>query len=385
MDNNNPAGIRPFRIDVPQSALDDLRARLAVTRWPAQPDGDGWERGVPVSYLRDLAAYWADGYDWRKHEAELNELPQFITEIDGQDIHFIHVRSRHENAFPLLLAHGWPGSVAEFLQVVGPLTDPADPADAFHLVIPSMPGFGFSGPVSSAGWNTGRIARAYAVLMERLGYSRYGVQGGDMGAFVAPEMGRVADGKVAGVHVNAATFGFIPFGEVSEADAASLTPFEQGSLARLRNFLSDGNGYFQIMATRPQTVGYGLNDSPAGLLAWIVEKFKEWSHPRESLPEAAIDRDHMLTNVMLYWLTGTITSSAHLYWENMHNQGWHQDRATTPTGVAVFAEDVAIRRYAEYGNNITHWTEFEDGGHFAAMEAPGALTADIQAFFRTVR
>lgn len=370
--------IRPFRIDVPQEQLDDLRARLAAARWPAQTPGAGWERGVPADYLKDLAAYWADGFDWRAREAELNKLPQFITTIDGQDIHFIHVRSRHENATPLMLVHGWPGSVAEFIKVIEPLTDPADPADAFHLVIPSIPGFGYSSPLNESGWNTGRIASAFAELMTRLGYERYGVQGGDMGAFVAPEVGRVAGGKVIGVHVNAATYGFIPFGDVPESDLATFSDFEKGSLARLQNFHSDGNGYFQIMATRPQTVAFGLNDSPVGLLAWVGEKFKAWAQDE-------IDRDHVLTNVMLYWVTGTIGSSANLYWENMNAQGWHQDRATTPTGVAVFAEDVAIRRYAEYGNNITHWSEFTRGGHFAAMEAPDLLTRDIQEFFRTVR
>jgi len=281
--------------------------------------------------------------------------------------------------------HGWPGSVVEFLKVIEPLTNPADPADAFHLVIPSVPGFGFSAPLGQPGWNTARIAAAFAELMSRLGYDRYGVQGGDFGAFVAPELGRVANGKVIGVHVNAATFGFIPFGDVSEEEQATFSEFEKASLTRLQNFLGDGNGYFQLAATRPQTVSYALTDSPAGLLAWITEKFKEWTFPRADLPEAAIERDHMLTNIMLYWVTGTIGSSLHLYWENMHARGWHQDRATTPTGVAVFAEDVAIRRYAEYGNNITHWSEFTRGGHFAAMEAPDLLAADIQEFFRTVR
>ncbi|WP_067485759.1 epoxide hydrolase family protein [Actinomadura hibisca] len=377
--------IRPFRLHVPQADLDDLHRRIAATRWNPQIPGTGWERGIPADYLRELAEYWRTGYDWRAHEAALNELPQFVTEIDGQNVHFLHVRSRHEDALPLLLSHGWPGSIVEFLKMIGPLTDPEDPADAFHLVIPSLPGFGLSGPVTEPGWTTGRVARAFTGLMDRLGYGRYGVQGGDFGAFVAPEMGRVAEGKVVGVHVNAASVGFIPFGEVGEEEAASLSEFERGSLARLRDYMDDGNGYFQIMATRPQTLGYGLNDSPVGQLAWIAEKFKEWTFPTAELPEKAIDRDQMLTNVMLYWITGTIGSSAHLYWESMHGGDWPHERAATPTGVAVFADDVAIRRYAEHANTITRWTEFDRGGHFAAMEVPDLLTEDVRAFFRTVR
>jgi epoxide hydrolase len=370
--------ITPFRVHVPQTVLDDLRGRLAATRWPEHIPGTGWERGVPVSYLKDLAEYWADAYDWREHEAALNALPQFRTRIDGQDIHYIHVRSPHPRAMPLLLVHGWPGSVAEFTKIVEPLTDPADPADAFDLVIPSIPGIAFSGPLHDQGWDAARIARAFTGLMARLGYQRYGVQGGDLGALIAPEAGRAATGNVAGVHVNAATFGFIPLGDVPDDQLATFTDVEKASYARMRDFLSDGNGYFQIMATRPQTVGYGLDDSPAGALAWIAEKFNAWS-------QADIDRDDVLTNVMLYWATGTIGSSAHLYWENTHSRTWHQDKATTPTGVAVFAEDIAIRRYAEQGNTITHWSEFSRGGHFAALEAPDLLVGDIRAFFRTVR
>jgi epoxide hydrolase len=380
--------ITEFRINVPQADLDDLAARLAAVRWPSELPGVGWSRGVPVGYLKELAEYWRTSYDWRKHEAELNEIPQFTTEIDGQNMHFLHVRSPEPDAMPLILTHGWPGSVVEFLKVIGPLTDPAahggDPADAFHLVIPSMPGFGFSGPTSQTGWNTGRVAAAWAELMSRLGYERYGAQGGDLGAFVAPELGRATD-RVVGVHVNAATFGFIPFGKVSEEDRATLTDAEQARLGRLKNFMDDEGGYFKIQATRPQTLAYGLTDSPVGQLAWIVEKFKEWTYPAADLPESAVDRDLMLTNVMLYWLTGTAGSAAHMYYENMHSSTWHTTPATTPTGVAVFAQDIAIRRYAEPGNNITHWSEFDRGGHFAAMEAPDLLTADVREFFRALR
>jgi len=381
--------INPFLIDIPQADLNDLRARLGAARWPAELPGVGWTRGVPLDYLRQLAEYWRTSYDWREHEAALNKVPQFTTEIDGQNIHFLHVRSPEPEAMPLILTHGWPGSVVEFLEVIGPLTDPtahgADPADAFHVVIPSLPGFGFSGPTRQTGWNTARVAGAWAELMHRLGYQRYGAQGGDLGAFVAPELGRVDTKRVAGVHVNAAAFGFIPFGEVSEEERATLTDAERARLGRIKDFTDDGDGYFKIQATRPQTLAYGLHDSPVGQLAWIAEKFNEWTFPSAELPEAAIDRDLLLTNVMLYWLTGTAGSAADMYYENMHSSTWHMQPATTPTGVAVFAEDIAIRRYAEVGNNITHWSEFERGGHFAALEAPDLLVTDVRAFFRTLR
>ncbi len=382
-------GIRPFRIEVPQADLDDLRDRLGRTRWPDELPGVGWTRGVPLGYLKDLAAYWADGYDWRKQEARLNQLPQFTTTIDGQNIHFLHVRSPEPDALPLILTHGWPGSIVEFLGVIGPLTDPAahggDGADAFHLVIPSIPGYGLSGPTRDPGWTTARVARAWARLMARLGYRRYGAQGGDWGAFVSPELGRIDPEHVVGVHLNAATFGFIPFGPVDPQELASFTDAEKARLERLdTSTAGPGNGYFQLQATRPQTLAYALTDSPVGQLAWIVEKFKEWTWAAE-VPEDAVDRDQLLTNVMLYWLTGTARSSADLYYENLHAGSWGQQPATTPTGVAVFAEDYAIRRYAERGNHVVHWSEFGRGGHFAAMEAPDLLVSDVRTFFRLVR
>jgi len=380
--------IRPFRIDVPESDLEDLRDRLARTRWPEELPGVGWSRGVPLGYLKELADYWRCEYDWRRQEARLNDLPQFTTDIDGETVHFLHVLSPEPGAFPLILTHGWPGSIVEFLEVIGPLTDPraygGDPADSFHVVIPSIPGFGLSGPTHDAGWTTARIARAWAELMDRLGYQRYGAQGGDWGAFVSPELGRIAPDRVAGVHVNAATFGFIPFGPVDPADVATFSDGEKARVERLNRYMSDGNGYFQLQATRPQTVAYGLTDSPVGQLAWVVEKFKEWSHAGET-PDAAIDRDLMLTDVMLYWLTRTAGSSGSLYYENMHGSSWGQQPGKTPTGVAVFAEDVAIRRYSEYGNNIVHWSEFETGGHFAAMEVPNLFVQDVRTFFRGLR
>jgi len=376
--------IEPFRIDVPQADLDDLRSRLANTRWPVELPGAAWSRGVPVSYLKELAEYWAAGYDWRKHEAQLNEYPQFTTEIDGQNIHFLHLRSPEPDALPLLISHGWPGSFVEFLDVIGPLTDPrahgGDAADAFHLVIPAIPGFGFSGPTSETGWESNRTARAFAALMRRLGYQRYGTQGGDFGAFIAPELGRVDGEHVLGVHVNAASFGFIPLGKIDEAE---LSDGEKVRYERMQRFRNDGNGYFQLQATRPQTLSYGLSDSPTGQLAWIVEKFQEWTHGGE-VPEDTVDRDRILTNVMLYWLTGTGTSSANLYYESTHSRG-RPTPSAVPTAVANFAEDVAIRRYAEQGNNIVRWTEFDRGGHFAALEAPDLLIGDVRAFFRDLR
>jgi pimeloyl-ACP methyl ester carboxylesterase len=391
MPNTDPSDttIRPFRIDLPQADLDDLRDRLHRTRWPDELPDVGWTRGVPLGYLKELAGYWADGYDWRKQEARLNELPQFTTTIDGTNVHFLHVRSPQPEALPLILTHGWPGSVVEFLDVIGPLSDPrahgGDPADAFHLVIPSIPGYGLSGPTREAGWTTSRVARAWTELMARLGYQRYGAQGGDWGAFVSPELGRLDPDHAVGVHVNAATFGFIPFGPVDPQELATFTDTEKARLERLNTSTAGpGNGYFEVQATRPQTLAYALTDSPVGQLAWIVEKFKEWTHAAD-VPEDAVDRDQLLTNVMLYWLTGTARSSADLYYENLHAGSWGQPPGTTPTGVAVFAEDYAIRRYAERGNNIVHWTEFDRGGHFAAMEAPDLLVGDVRTFFRGVR
>ena len=381
--------IRPFRIQVPDTDLTDLSERLARTRWPDELQGVGWRYGVPLGYLRELADYWRASYDWRVSEAELNQFPQFTTEIDGANVHFLHVRSAEPGAIPLILTHGWPGSIVEFLDVIGPLTDPrahgGSAADAFHLVIPSIPGYGFSGPTREAGWTTARVAKAWAELMHRLGYERYGAQGGDWGAFISPELGRIASTHVVGVHVNAATMGFIPFGLVSPDDLATLNEIEKARLARLNNYMADLNGYFQIQATRPQTLAYGLSDSPVGLLAWIVEKFKEWTDSSRDLPEDAVDRDRMLANVTLYWLTGTAGSSARLYYENMHVQSWGQEPGRTPTGVAAFAEDIAIRRYAEQGNNIVHWSDFDRGGHFAAMEVPDLLVKDVRDFFRALR
>lgn len=378
--------ITPLTVDIPQAELDDLQNRLARARFAQDLPGVGWSYGTPTASLRELVTYWKDGYDWRAWEAKFNGYPQFMTEIDGQTMHFLHIESAEPNASPLVLLHGWPGSIVEFLQVIEPLSNPVahggNAEDAFHLVIPSLPGF--PGPTNDTGWDTRRTALAIAELMSRLGYDRYGAQGGDFGAFVAPELGKIDAEHVSGIHVNAATYGFMPWGELGEEELASLTDVERVHVQRLQSFSSEGNGYFQIQATRPQTVAAGLADSPVGQLAWIVDKFKEWTFTEGDSDAVPVDRDIILTDVMLYWLTNTAASSARMYYENMHSQSWGPP-STVPTGVAVFARDVAIRRYAEQANTIVHWSDFERGGHFAALEAPDLLIEDVRAFFRTLR
>ncbi|PQP26545.1 epoxide hydrolase family protein [Rhodococcus opacus] len=380
--------IRPFRIDIAQEQLDDLADRLARTRFGTPLPGDDWASGVPTSYLVELVAYWRDEFDWRAQEKSLNTIPQFVTEIDGQNIHFLHVRSPEPNALPLVLTHGWPGSFVEFLDVIGPLTDPAahggDPADAFDVVVPSLPGFGFSGPVRESGWDTTRIAAAWAELMSRLGYHRYGVQGGDIGADVSPEVAHIAPDAVVGVHLNGNVG--VPFHELDEAEQASLSPLEQDRRDRVSRFMSEEFGYIAIQSTRPATLGAALADSPVGQLAWIVDKFREWTHPREALPHDVVGIDRLLTNVMLYWLTDTASSSAYVGY--MQESSWGADKSASgvPTAVIVFAHDVGIRRYAEQEHAITRWTDVEDrGGHFAALEEPETLTADIREFFAGLR
>lgn len=385
--------MRPFRIEIPQADLDDLHRRLAATRWPAELPGTGWDRGVPPEYLRELAEYWRTSYDWRAAEAELNKFPQFITEIDGIDVHFMHVRSPEQDAVPMILTHGWPGSVAEFTNVIGPLTDPrahgGDPDTAFHLVIPSIPGFGFSGPVREPGWNLVRIAGAWAELMRRLGYDSYVPQGGDLGAWISLTLAGVDFPHVRGAHVN-----FLvtpPSGDPSEL--AGLGESDLGRLGLLSRFVADGAGYMKEQSTRPQTLSYGLTDSPAGQLAWIAEKFWEWSDS-DKRPEDALDRDQMLTNVMFYWLTATAGSSANFYFEIADTL---PTAATPPSpppplpvplGVAVYPRDVAqpVRRLADQQfPNIVHWREFDRGGHFAAMEQPDLFVGDLREFARTLR
>jgi pimeloyl-ACP methyl ester carboxylesterase len=377
-------GIQPYRISVPQADIDDLRERLARTRWAGDLPGTGWNRGVPTAYLRELATYWAQAYDWRVQEAALNSYPQFITTVDGAALHFMHVRSAEPGATPLLLLHGWPGSIVEFLDMIGPLTDPAahggDPADAFDLVIPSLPGYGFSGPLTRAGWTDGRTAAALAELMARLGYRRYGIQGGDVGAFIAPLIGRAVPDRVIGVHLNA----LVTFPTGDPADMAAMSEVDRGRLAAMEEWQQRSGAYMQVQGTRPQTIAHSLTDSPAGLLAWIVEKFQEWTDPAAALPEDAVDRDRILTDVSIYWFTGTAGSAAHTYYERFNDPAmWTPpERSTVPTAVAVFTTDVTVRPFADKVHNVVRWSEFTRGGHFAALEAPDVLTADVREFFR---
>ncbi|MDT0546840.1 MULTISPECIES: epoxide hydrolase [Streptomyces] len=384
--------IRPFRIDIPQADLDDLHERLDRTRWPDELPGVGWAYGIPRDYLRELVRYWRHTYDWGAAEARLNEWPQFTTTIDGANIHFAHIRSPEPDATPLIMTHGWPGSFAEFTQVAGPLTDPrahgADPSEAFHLVLPSIPGFTFSGPTHDTGWEYHRVAAAFAELMERLGYRRYGTQGGDWGSAISREIGRLHPDRVIGVHLN-----LIPGSSAGEepdpAHLATLAPAERtrtlASWELHQRWARDRQGYADIQSTRPQTLAYGLTDSPVGQLAWIAEKFKEWTDSRDR-PEDAVDRDQLLTDVMLYWLTGTAGSSGRIYYERAHSPYWGAppEPSTTPTALAVFPREnfIPLRHIAERTNNIVRWTEYDRGGHFPAMEQPDLLVADIRAFFR---
>jgi pimeloyl-ACP methyl ester carboxylesterase len=385
--------MKPFRIDIPQDQLDDLERRLAHTRWPDELPAVGWSRGVPLTYLKELAEYWRISYDWRAAEARLNRFPQFTTLIDGANVHFLHVRSPEPDALPMLLTHGWPGSVAEFLDVIGPLTDPrahgGDAADAFHLVIPSIPGYGFSGPIRETGWNFSRIANAWAELMKRLGYERYAAQGGDIGALISLPLAAMHPERVVGVHVNMLVTP--PDGDPSEL--ADLSETDQARLGRMAHFVAELSGYMKLQSTRPQTLSYGLTDSPVGQLAWVVEKFREWTDSAK-VPEDAVDRDQLLTNVTIYWLTATAGSSAQVYVETAEMLPIAAVRPpappplSVPLGVAVFPQDILlpIRRFAERAfSNIVHWSEFERGGHFAAMEEPDLFVGDLRAFARTLR
>ncbi|HEX4728223.1 MAG TPA: alpha/beta fold hydrolase [Jatrophihabitans sp.] len=380
----------PFRIDVAQADLDDLARRLAATRWPAAAPGGGWQRGTPVEYLRELAEYWRTGYDWRAVEARLNQYPQFCTEIDGTRVHFIHVCSPEPDAIPLLISHAWPGSIAEFLEVIGPLTDPrshgGEPAEAYHLVLPSIPGFGFSGPVPDAGWGLPRIAGAWAELMRRLGYPGYLVQGGDIGAGLSLTVAALDGEHVLGAHVNLMI-------TPPPDDLAELSADELERMSRLFRFVTDGSGYMKLLATRPQTVSYGMTDSPVGQLAWVVEKIWEWTDSAKS-PEDAVDRDLILTQAMFYWLTRTAASANGIYFEMADilpvaaTPPPVPPPLPVPVGVAVFPQDLAlpIRRLAESGYpNIVQWNEYDRGGHFPAMEQPELFVGDLRAFARTLR
>ncbi len=380
------AEIRPFRIAIPQADLDDLHRRLFRTRWPSELPNVGWERGIPLAYMKELTTYWRTAYDWRAHEVRLNAFPQFMTTIDGANVHFLHVRSPEPDALPLIFIHGWPGSIVEFMEVIRPLVDPVahggEAADAFDVVVPSIPGFGFSGPTRETGWSTRRVASAWAELMRRLGYERYGAQGGDTGSFISRHLGLVDPDHVVGVHLNfLMTF---PTGDPAELEG--LTEQEQARLALVDRFNTELSGYLAIQATRPQTLTYGLTDSPVGQLAWIVDIFKEWTDSTD-VPEEAIDRDQMLTNVMLYWLTETARSSADIYKEDAAAWG-ETEIFDLPLGLALFPKELGqpIRAWAERENtNIVHWSEFDRGGHFPAMEEPDLFVCDVRALFRQLR
>jgi pimeloyl-ACP methyl ester carboxylesterase len=378
--------IESFRIHVDDSVLDDLRLRLSRTRFPDQIDGTGWEYGTPIPAVRELVEHWRDGYEWRAHEARLNELDHFRTRIDGQAIHFVHARSRHADALPLLIIHGWPGSVVEFLDVIPRLTDPeahgGRATDAFHVIAPSLPGYAFSDPPHTTGWDVQRVARAFVELMARLGYSRYGAQGGDWGAQIATRIAVLDPEHCIALHLN------MPIA-AAPAEPLPITPEEQAGLEGMARFQRDEAAYAQVQGTKPQTLGMGLNDSPAGLLAWIVEKFRAWSDCGGEL-ETTFTRDQLLTNVMLYWVTQTITSSTRLYWESMHSGVLRGplERVDTPTGIARYPKEEVLRfprSWVEQRYNVTHWAVMPRGGHFAAMEQPELFVDDLRAFFRTVR
>lgn len=374
----NDRAVLPFPIAITEAERDTLQQRLTSARWPDELPDVAWDYGIPLQETRDLAAYWRDGYDWRAWEARLNAFPQFQTTIGNQHVHFLHVRSPEPDAMPLILTHGWPGSIVEFIDVIGPLTDPrahgGNPADAFHVVAPSIPGFTLSGHTHERGWDVRRIAGAWQVLMARLGYDRYGAQGGDWGSAISRDLGLLAPEQVVGVHLNYLRIN-PPAAEIT------LRQGEAERVAKLQQYNASVPGYIGIQSTQPQTLAYGLTDSPTGQLAWIAEKFHAWSDP--STP---VDRDHLLTNVSLYWFTRTAGSSARIYYESARGRGT-PNPCPVPMGVAVFPHDILqpVRSYAEHVYDIRHWSEFDRGGHFAALEVPGLLTEDIRAFFRPLR
>jgi len=395
------AAVRPFRVNVPQAALDDLRRRIVATRWPDKETVDDQSQGAPLAKMQELIQYWGSGYEWRKAEAKLNALPQFMTNIDGLDIYFIHVRSRHKNALPLIITHGWPGSVLELIKAIGPLTDPAahggSAADAFDLVIPAVPGFGFSSKPPGTGWDPDHIARVWAELMKRLGYTHYVAQGGDWGAPITSAMARQAPAGLLGIHLNLPAT--VP-PEVAVALAgggpapAELSDQERAVFESLRTYNKKGNSaYFVMMTARPQAVGYAVTDSPAGLAAWILVHpgFAQWTYGKD--PEKSPTRDEVLDDITLYWLTNSATSSARLYWENGGRNlvvaaAQKTAEISLPVAITVFPEDVyrppetwARRAY----HNLIYFHEVDRGGHFAAWEQPELFAAELRAAFRLLR
>ena len=376
--------IEPFEIQVSDAELSDLKERLARTRWPEAETVSDWSQGIPLAYVQELCAYWRESYDWRVVEARINALPQFVTTIDGVDIHFLHVRSPQDDAKSLVLTHGWPGSIVEFLKVIGPLSDPAahggDGADAFHLVIPAIPGYGFSGKPTRTGWGVQRVAHAWAELMARLGYGSYFAQGGDWGAGITVAIGLQDTEHCAGIHTNMPTVG--PDRDTMD----DLTEQEQDAI-RAQQFYQDwDSGYSKQQSTRPQTLGYGLTDSPAGQAAWIVEKFYQWTDC-QGHPENVLSRDELLDNVMMYWLGACGASSARLYWESFGRGGGGGD-ITVPSGVSMFPKEIfrASKRWVERRfKDLRYYNTLDRGGHFAAFEQPELFVGELRACFRTMR
>jgi pimeloyl-ACP methyl ester carboxylesterase len=379
-------GITPFTYHAPQGALDDLKRRLAQTRWPEGETVSDWSQGVPLAKLRALVEYWRTGYDWRRCEATLNGFAQYRTEIDGLNIHFLHVRSRHANALPIIITHGWPGSVIEFFKIIRPLTDPTahggQAQDAFHVVAPSLPGFGFSDKPTERGWNSARIARAWAELMRRLDYTRYVAQGGDWGSIVTTTLAQQRPAGLAGIHLN------MPFVFPDPIPTTGLSAAEQRAVDAFKRFQTDGFGYFLQQSTRPQTIGYALADSPAGQAAWIYEKFHAWTDNNGD-PESALTRDEMLDNITLYWLTDTAASSARIYFEHagIVDKG-NSGVVDLPVGCSIFPREIvpAPRSWAErFFPKLIHWNELDRGGHFAAFEQPALFTKELRNCFRSLR
>lgn len=371
--------ITPYTVTVAEADLDDLRRRLGQMRWPVAETVDDWSQGVPLAKLQDLCSYWASAYDWRRCEAALNALPQFITQIDHLDIHFLHIRSERPDALPLVLTHGWPGSILEFMKVIGPLTDPdghgVPDAPAFNVVIPSLPGYGFSGKPTGKGWGVEKIADAWVTLMNRLGYDRFYAQGGDWGAAVTTAIAMRHSGQCLGVHLN------MPLVFPEESDFADLTPAENKTVQRMQHYQEQDSGYAKLQGTRPQTVGYALADSPTGQAAWIYEKFQAWTDNKGE-PEDALDRDEILDIVSLYWLTNSAASSARLYWESAN--AFQAQRLELPVGVSLFAAEIfrPSRRWAERSYpQLVHWNELPVGGHFAAFEQPAIFTDELRTCF----
>lgn len=380
--------IRPFEIHVDESTLTDLGERLARARWPDEVGSD-WQYGTDLAWLRSLVEYWRHDYDWRTAEASLNAFDHFTTDIDGRSVHFIHQRSSNEDALPLVMTHGWPGSITEFTKIIPLLTEPqahgGDAGDAFHVICPSIPGYGFSSPATAPGFDQKRVAEGHVELINQLGYDRYGAAGGDWGSPISSWTAVLDPGRVAGLHL---TLVFAGYPKDKENPFEGVTDAEKARLEERRAHMAEGTGYQAIQGTKPQTLGYGLNDSPVGLAAWISEKFHAWTHHGGNL-EDAVSRDDLLTNIMVYWTQGCITSSMRLYFESAHagNNLFENGKIRTPTGCAMFPGELyqPPRAWAEPLYNVQHWTEQPKGGHFAALEVPELLAADLREFFREQR